>query len=164
MAEMQWHYQGYFTFVVWAGPTGAFHSNLTSDLPVEAFSVKGGTTYTSFNAKQETNIKGQFEKAATQHNITLYLPLKKNHKDMKAALDLSNFYYDKTEFGMSLYIRVRSEVPGFPETTWFRDYSLQVKSALVEAPLSFSAGKYVVKISFPFAYASDGFLGLDIKR
>ena len=66
MAEMQWHYQGYFTFVVWAGPTGPLHSNLSSNLPVEAFSVKGGTTYTSFNAKQETDIKAQLEKAATE--------------------------------------------------------------------------------------------------
>ena len=164
MADMQWNYEGYFTFVVWDGADGPFYSHLTSNLPVEAFSVKGGTTYTSFNAKQETGIKAQLEKASVQKNITLYLPLKKNHKDMKAALDLSDFYYDKIQFGMSLYIQVKSGVPGLRETNWFNHYSLQVRSASVEAPPLFSAGKYAVKISFPFGYAADGFLGLDLKR
>jgi hypothetical protein len=165
MADMQYQYEAYFSFVVWAGPTGHDHSHLTSNLPVESFSVAGGTNYsTGLNSIRWIDIKAQLNQASAQKNITLSLPLTKNHKDMKAALDLSDFYYDKTEFGMSLYIQVRSGVPGLPETRWFNHYSLQVKSAQVDFPPSFSKGRFAVKISFPFAYADDGFLGLDLKR
>ena len=65
---------------------------------------------------------------------------------------------------MSLYIYVKSGVPGLRETNWFRDYTLRVRSASVEAPPLFSIGKYAVKISFPDSHAVDGALGLYLNR
>ena len=165
MADMQYKYEAYLSFLVWAGAAGLNHSHLTSNLPVESFSVEGSTTNsTNLSSNTWTNIKAQLEQSATQKNISLCLRLTKNHQDMKAALDLSDFFYDKIQFQMSLYIQVKSGVPGIPKTRWFNHYSLQVRDALVQVPPSFSSGRFVVKISFPFAYAADGFLGFELGR
>jgi hypothetical protein len=66
-------------------------------LPISSFSVVGGASR-SLNLKsaRDISITSELEQARLYKNITLFMPPQTDHRDMVAALQLTNFAINKT--------------------------------------------------------------------
>lgn len=95
-------YKAYVNFRVLDGEESLFRN---TDIPLAHFQVQGGATrVVNFKSTDDIMLIGELKDAQQHKNIVLYLPPTKDHKDMKAAMDLTAIAKEGWDFVLSIVV------------------------------------------------------------
>jgi hypothetical protein len=95
-------YKGYINFRVIDGEQALFRN---IDVPLANFQVQGGATRViDLAATDDISLVAEFKEAQSYKNLVLYLPPTRDHKNIKAALDLAAIAKEGWDFVLSIVI------------------------------------------------------------
>jgi hypothetical protein len=99
----QMKYKSFFHFFVTDGNSNKF---VNLDLTVDSFEVQGGASRViDLKTTDDISLASEFEQARTFKNITLYLPPTSDHRDMEAALALTEIAINKSKVNVMVSVQ-----------------------------------------------------------
>lgn len=142
-------YKTFFSFDFYRADGGA---SSTENLPVAMMMVDGGASRRiNFSSTDDISLISELEQARSFKNIILYLSSTKDHKDMKAAMNLTEIANAQTEF---VFVVTVERFSGGKLLEGFELF--EMSATLKFAPVMALNNTLMVSINLPFAELTQG--------
>jgi len=134
-------YKGYVNFRLHDGEQILFRN---IDVPLASFQVQGGTTrIVNLRSTDDISLVAEFKEAQTYKNLALYMSSTTDHKDMKAALDLTAIAKEGWDFVLIIVIE------RFSSGKLLDGFKLGIKEAVLKsAPMIVGGNMLLMEVKF----------------
>lgn len=134
-------YKGYVNFRLIDGEQTLFRN---IDVPLSSFQVIGGATRViNLGTTDDISLVAEFKEAQTFKNLSLYLSSARDHKEMKAALDLTALAKEGWDFILIIIVE------RFLGGKLLEGFKLGIREAVLKsAPLIVSDNTLLMEVKF----------------